>query len=96
MEGQGDGRTVLYTILEGKGEDIFQKGRKVPSPQITKILRTKKKMNGSLVQTIKNSLVRSVNEILEIESILLGLSGSISRKYEALLRSLIIKKSTYL
>ena len=66
MEDQGDGRTMPYTILEGEGEDIFQKGRKVLSPPVTKILKTIKKMNGSLVQNIKRSLVRSFSEVMEM------------------------------
>lgn len=36
---------MLYTILEGEGEDIFQKGRKVLSLPVTKTLRTIKKMS---------------------------------------------------
>lgn len=70
-----------YIILQDKEEDIFQKGRKVLSSQITKILRTIKKMNGSLVQITKSELMRSFHKVMGIESILSGMSGSINRKY---------------
>lgn len=69
MESQGDRRTLPYSILESKREVIFRKSRKGLSLQITKILRTMKKMNGFLVQIIKSSLVRNFNEVIRTESI---------------------------
>lgn len=60
---------MLWIILEVKGEDIFQKDRKVLSFQSIKVLQIREKMNGFLVQIIK-SLVISFSEVMGIESIL--------------------------
>lgn len=49
-------------------------------------------MNGSLVQIIKSSLVSCFSELMDKDSILLGSSEGISRKYWALLQRLVKKK----
>ena len=79
----------------GRGRRYFPKEQKSSKSPSHKNIKDNKE-NESLVHIIKSSLVKSFNEIMEIESILLGLSGSISRKHWALLKWLILKKSIYL